>query len=282
MLHRPLDPRKVNVLVDANAFNRDGTDKDRLVDRVLKLIGDGEIIVVAPHGVRNEVQDSGSPTQVQQAFASQLFTISTDLIRQERHSRLEIEAGLQGNAKPGKHAADASHLFEAAKYGGYFITHDERILKRAASSCDLPPSLTVVTLMRFLDIFDDYQKKDLRLSDRANESSNEEDWTIKRSRQKARAVEDIKRALVAVSSARRKPDQWEQECLVHAIGALFRGLYPLASANVEKAYTPREQRAYPLRDRSTHYDLDFLQRAFVAAEAEPVRQFPHFGPIVFK
>ncbi len=67
---------------------------------------------------------------------------------------------MQGNAKPGKHEADADHLFEAAKYGGFFITEDDRVLERAGRLSDvLPPSLTVVTLSDFLSIFDDWEAR---------------------------------------------------------------------------------------------------------------------------
>jgi hypothetical protein len=59
--------------------------------------------------------------------------------------------------------ADADHLFEAVKYGGYFITHDRRILTRAGRLGEIvPPSLTVVTLVDFLAIFDDYAARDAK------------------------------------------------------------------------------------------------------------------------
>jgi len=49
---------------------------------------------------------------------------------------------------------------EAAKYGGYFVTHDRRILTRAARLGEvLPPSLTVVTLADFLTILDDWEAR---------------------------------------------------------------------------------------------------------------------------
>jgi hypothetical protein len=64
----------------------------------------------------------------------------------------------QAAPRPDKHAADAQHLAEAAKYCGYFITHDRRILKRSHGLASLlPPSLNVVTLSEFLEIFDDYE-----------------------------------------------------------------------------------------------------------------------------
>jgi hypothetical protein len=37
MTRRPLDPRKVNVAIDANALDRNGTDHDERVDRLLEL-----------------------------------------------------------------------------------------------------------------------------------------------------------------------------------------------------------------------------------------------------
>ena len=42
-------------------------------------------------------------------------------------------------------------------HSGYFITHDDRIRRRAGRLGEvLPPSLTVITLADFLAIFHDY------------------------------------------------------------------------------------------------------------------------------
>ena len=90
-------------------------------------------------------------------MAARIFTLPTELTAQEADTRRRIEAEIQGNAKPGKDARDAEHLSEAAKYGGYFITSDERILKRSQGfGALLPPSLQVVRLVTFFEIFDDY------------------------------------------------------------------------------------------------------------------------------
>jgi hypothetical protein len=50
-------------------------------------------------------------------------------------------------------------LSEAAETGcGYFITHDKRMLKkRTELHAVLPPSLNIVTLEEFLEIFDAYE-----------------------------------------------------------------------------------------------------------------------------
>ena len=159
MTHRPLDPRICNIAIDANAIDRDGTDRDALVDRLLALYEARAINLILPKGVRVEIANPNTPAHVQDA-APKIFTIDVGLNTAEQRRKRIIEAELQGNAKPGKHAADADHLFEAAKYGGYFITHDKRILDRADWLGEvLPPSLHVVTLADFLAIFDDWEAR---------------------------------------------------------------------------------------------------------------------------
>jgi hypothetical protein len=157
MTRRPLDPRKCPVAIDANALDRGGSNRDALVDRLLALYNAGTINLILPKGVRLEISNPNTPAHVQEA-APKIFTIGVGLNADEKRRKRIIAAELQGNARPGKHEADADHLFEAAKYGGYFITHDQRILARAGRIGQVrPPSLTVVTLADFLTIFDDWE-----------------------------------------------------------------------------------------------------------------------------
>jgi predicted nucleic acid-binding protein len=157
-MNRPLDPRRVNVTLDANALDKDGTERDALVERALQLRQAGKIRFVIPAGVRREIEHPKTPQKVKDAVLPEIFTMSVELNPQEQDFRRKLTGALQGNALPGKHAADAYHLAEAAKYGGYFITHDDRILRKPGDLLGLlPPSLQIVTLERFLEIFDDYE-----------------------------------------------------------------------------------------------------------------------------
>jgi len=76
----------------------------------------------------------------------------------QRVERRRVAEFLQGNAQPGTHADDASHLSEAAETGcSYFITHDRRILrKRHELRAVLPPNLWIVSLEEFFGIFDGF------------------------------------------------------------------------------------------------------------------------------
>lgn len=155
---RPLDPRDANVAIDANSLDRDETTRAAAVDRLLLLAANAKIRLIVPKGVRREMLDPRTPAKVRNAGLSQIFTFNVDLSTLERRERGVIEAELQGNAKPGKHTEDADHLFEASKYCAYFITHDERILRKSEKLQKvLPPSLQVVTLIGFLEIYDRYE-----------------------------------------------------------------------------------------------------------------------------
>lgn len=154
---RALDPRIVNICYDSNALNRTGGPEDSNVDRFLELAESQVINLLTPKSVLAELSHPKTPAAIQAAALQQIYTIQTGLTQGEIDTGQKIRAILQGNAKPGKHDADASHLTEAAKYGGYFITHDQRILdKRSQLRAVIPPSLQVVTLEEFLAIYDSY------------------------------------------------------------------------------------------------------------------------------
>jgi hypothetical protein len=160
MTRRSLDPRICPIAIDANALNRDGSAHDALVDRLLRLSSERKINLILPKRVRKEITDIRTPSHIREAVLSKIFTIQVGLSSDEQRRLRLIEQELQGNAKPGKHAADADHLFESAKYCGYFITHDQRILQKAGKITSLlAPSLTVVTLVDFLAIFDDWERR---------------------------------------------------------------------------------------------------------------------------
>jgi hypothetical protein len=161
----PLDPRRVNISLDANALDRDGSDRDLLVDR-FRGLQDARILrkVVAPGGVRDEVKHPQTPDDVQDAILPQIFNLRPGLNEPQRVDRRRVQRILRGNSRRGVHAADASHLSEAAETGcSYFITHDKRMIKkRAELHASLPPSLTIVTLEEFFHILDAYETGTLR------------------------------------------------------------------------------------------------------------------------
>ncbi|HXB80675.1 MAG TPA: type II toxin-antitoxin system VapC family toxin [Bradyrhizobium sp.] len=156
----PLNPRRTNIGVDANALDLDGSARDDLVRRFCAMSDAQELIVVVAAGVRNEVQNPKTPSNVQVAVLPQIFNLRPGLTSGQQEERRRLARILQGNADPSTHAADASHLSEAVETGcGYFITHDNRILKKRSELRPvIPPTLQIVSLAEFFQIVDDYDE----------------------------------------------------------------------------------------------------------------------------
>lgn len=157
--HRPLDPRIVNISIDGNVLNPGmGPGHDARRARLLKLSKDGELSLVIAGGIRDEVLNPKTPAEKQAVIMPKIFNLRPGRNSAQEAARRTVTTILQGNAKPGAHAADASHLSEAAETGcGYFITLDDRILKKRDDlAAVLPPSLQIVTLEEFFAIYDGY------------------------------------------------------------------------------------------------------------------------------
>jgi hypothetical protein len=285
-----IDPARCNVAVDASGLNRPADDTVRAgqVDRLLKLHSDEILHIILPHGVWDELHRAGTPSPKRTAANDMIYTIKTGLTADEQRRRQVIKTALQGNARPGKHDADAEHLAEAAKYGGYFVTHDERILKLSPALRDaLGPALQVVTLADFFAIYDGFhgpkQGLDLTVGDRNPEPPLDD--LQDREDQKVRCIAAIETSIDAVEAGQSEPDRWERYYLANAIASLSRGAYGLGVVEAELALTPPTDRARdPGEARQPVYDrfaIESLRRALRETAAEPLRQRSHLGPIVF-
>jgi hypothetical protein len=120
-----------NIASNANAFDKVGGPHDALIDRFEALSMDGSLTLVVPGGVRDEVEHPNTPPWIKSIVADKIFNLRPGLNQSRRASRLRVEEILRGNAKPGHHAADASHVSEAAEIAcPYFIIQDKRILAK--------------------------------------------------------------------------------------------------------------------------------------------------------
>ncbi len=138
-----LNPRKTNIALDANALDRTGGQRDALVERFRSLLTSRTLNVVMAHGVRVEVQRPRTPADLQDAMLPQTFNLLSGLNTEQQEARRRVAVILQGNAQSGKHAADASHVSEAAETQcAYFITEDARILRKRDELSGVFPHLS--------------------------------------------------------------------------------------------------------------------------------------------
>ena len=98
----------------------------------------------------------------------------------------------------------------------------------------------------------------------------------------ADAAKGIETALSSLEKAQRELDAWESGYLVYAINNYFRGMYPLALIDAGTALTPIDRRGDKgPADQPRIFSVSELRKEFAGIQDEPIRQFPHFGPIRF-
>jgi hypothetical protein len=86
--------------------------------------------MILAHSNQKEVAHPNTPMDVKREAVDMIYTVETGLTRHEIEQRVRIHAILTGNEKPENYAGNATHMFEAGKYGAHFITTDARILKK--------------------------------------------------------------------------------------------------------------------------------------------------------
>jgi hypothetical protein len=127
---RFIDPRRVNNFLDTCAFDPKYSPEDLAAQRIRALHHSGEIQLLLAHSIQKEVDHPNTPAEVKREAAEMIFTLPVTLTNPEIDRKARIHGLLTGHGKPEKYLADASHIFEAGKYGGYFITTDARILRK--------------------------------------------------------------------------------------------------------------------------------------------------------
>lgn len=149
-----LDPRRTNTFLDSCAFDPKYTPEDEAARAIQKLGDSGDVSLVVAHSVQKEIDHPNTPEDVKRAAESMIYTKRTGLIREEEARKAAILLVLTGNGNPEKYAADAAHIFEAGKYGGYFVTTDARILDKRGDLAKVAPAV-VLRPSEWLKVFSD-------------------------------------------------------------------------------------------------------------------------------
>ena len=98
--------------------------------------------------------------------------------------------------------------------------------------------------------------------------------------EKEAAIAAVAKALDAIEAQRREPDEWERFHLAHAFVMIFNGIYRAAPADVELALQkPAERSRVTIPSVFGDCGLGVLREVLRAVGAEPVRPFPHLGPV---
>lgn len=127
-----IDPWITNNFLDSCAFDPKYAPKDKASIELLELYKTkNNLLLLIAHSTKKEIDHPNTPAWVKTEAQNLINTIQFQLTSNEVSLLRKIESILAGNGKVENIAQDARHVFEAQRYGSYFITTDARILDRA-------------------------------------------------------------------------------------------------------------------------------------------------------
>ena len=138
-----VNPWITNNLIDSCAFDPKYAPEDAASNEIFKLHREKHLPLLVAHSTLKEIEHPNTPAWVKGEAQALIYSLPVQLTPNEMKILHRIESILTGNGKVENIAQDARHVFEAQKYGSYFITTDFRILKR---SDVLRKEVTVVVL----------------------------------------------------------------------------------------------------------------------------------------
>lgn len=125
-----LDPFRSNIFIDSCAFDPKYEPESSSSEELFRLNENGEINLIVSHSNLKEIEHPNTPTYVKQAAILKIYSIDMNLTQQEQRIKENILDILTGNGNRDRMRQDATHVFESHKYRGYFVTADERILRK--------------------------------------------------------------------------------------------------------------------------------------------------------
>lgn len=127
----PMNPWITNSFLDSCAFDPKYHPEDQAATELFRLHEKEGLGILLAHSNQREVDHPNTPAWVKTKAAGLIYTTSVTLTPDEKSRLRKIHAILTGDGKPENAEDDARHIFQAQKYGSYFVTTDERLLKRA-------------------------------------------------------------------------------------------------------------------------------------------------------
>lgn len=125
-----IDPLRTNSFIDSCAFDPKYHPEDQAAEELLELNRRDTPFLIIAHSTEKEIDHPATPSGVKAEARAMIRSVDVQLTPPEEKLLRQIELLLAGSGKIENMRQDARHIFETQKYGSYFITTDERILKR--------------------------------------------------------------------------------------------------------------------------------------------------------
>ena len=146
-----MNPWISNTFIDSCAFDPKYSPEDESSREIFRLYAEEQLGLVIAHSNLKELEHPSTPDWVKAEARASIYTIKTDRTPNELTLLNAIHAQITGNGKPEQMRSDAEHLYEATKYGSYFVTTDKRLLRHTSELLKLC-GLNVVLPSDFLSV----------------------------------------------------------------------------------------------------------------------------------
>ncbi len=128
----PINPWLTNNFVDSCAFDPKYDPDDKAATEIFRLHQEKDLTIIIAHSTQKEIEHPNTPSWVKKESLGLIYTLNCTLISEEKSLLRNIEIILAGSGERENIVQDARHIFEAQKYGSYFVTTDNRLLKKAS------------------------------------------------------------------------------------------------------------------------------------------------------
>ena len=171
-----ITPWLTNNFVDSCAFDPKYAPEDKAATEILRLHKEKDLGIIIAHSSQKEVEHPNTPSWVKKEAIGLIYTLPVSLTPEEKSLLKNIEITLAGPGKLENIIQDARHIFEAQKYGSYFVTTDDRLLKKAYELQKLC-RVKILLPSEFLAIIQNYLQEESELSQKTSGCTNRTSMT---------------------------------------------------------------------------------------------------------
>jgi hypothetical protein len=150
------DPSCTNIFIDSCAFDPNYEPETTAANYLKSLYESGKINLLIAHSTAKELEHPNVPTLIKREAQGRIRSFEVTLTEGEIRLKQRILETLTGNGKPENMLQDAEHIFEAQKYGSYFVTVHKGILRKADGFEKLCGGLIVLLPSAFLSLLEGY------------------------------------------------------------------------------------------------------------------------------
>lgn len=127
----PVPPQKAVIHIDPCAFDPKYYPENKAAEEFFCICKNRkDVITEISYSVQKEIDHPKTPFSVKKIANSTGYTIETGLTEEEKDLLRKIQVILAGNGRVERIRKDAEHVFEAHKHANYFVTTDNRILRK--------------------------------------------------------------------------------------------------------------------------------------------------------